>query len=169
MSLPPTSGELFSICIVWLHTMQLMRSISGLLSSLAVGLTSASPSAPAFRAGGVRSLDPCRASESNLHRATVKGKLHSRHSRVRENAEYGIGIEDFQTQISARRHDFRCACGLKIDGIARLLPRLDLALDSSASDVISLCDKAATEVFGELSKADFIGFLDENVAALVLV
>ena len=106
---------------------------------------------------------------SNLHRATVKSKLHSRHSRVRENAEYGIGIEDFQTQISARRHDFRGACGLKIDGITRLFPRLDGASGSFASDVISIRDKAAAELFGKLSKADFIGFLDKNFAALVLV
>jgi hypothetical protein len=30
MSLPSASGELFSSFIVWLHTMQLTRSISGL-------------------------------------------------------------------------------------------------------------------------------------------
>src|SRR6476660_2330503 len=83
--------------------------------------------------------------ESKLHRATVKGKLHSRQRRIRENAGYGVGIEDFQTQISARRHDFRCACRLKIDSIARLFPRLDGALGSFASDLISTRDKAATE------------------------
>jgi hypothetical protein len=76
----------------------------------------------------------------------VKGKLHSRQRRIRENAGYGVGIEDFQTQISACRHDFRCACGLKIEGIARFFPRLDGALGSFASDVISICDKAATEL-----------------------
>ena len=107
--------------------------------------------------------------ESKLHRATVKGKLHSRQRRIRENAGYGVGIEDFQTQISARRHDFRCACGLKIDGIARLFPRLDGALGSFASNLISIRNKAASELFGELSKADFIGFFDKNFAALVLV
>ena len=104
-----------------------------------------------------------------LHRATVKGKLHSCQRRIRENAGYGVGIEDFQTQISARRHDFRCACGLKIEGIARLLARLDGALGSFTSDVISIRDKATTELFGKLSKADFIGFFDKDFAALVLV
>jgi hypothetical protein len=99
----------------------------------------------------------------------VKGKLHSRQRRIRENAGYGVGIEDFQTQISACRHDFRCACGLKIEGIARFFPRLDGALGSFASDVISIGDKAATELFGKLSKADFIGFFDKDFAALVLV
>jgi len=98
----------------------------------------------------------------------VKGKLHSCQRRIRENAGYGVGIEDFQTQISARRHDFRCAYGLKIDGIARFFPRLDGALDRFASEVISIRDKAATEFFGKLSKADFIGFFDKDVAALVL-
>ena len=99
----------------------------------------------------------------------MKGKLHSRQRRIRENAGYGVGIEDFQTQFSARRHDFRCACGLKIDSIARLFPLLDGALGSFASDVISTRDKAAAELFGKLSKADFIGFFDKDFAALVLV
>jgi hypothetical protein len=42
-------------------------------------------------------------------------------------------------------------------------------LDSFASDVISIRDKAATELFGKLSKADFIGFFNKDFAALVLV
>ena len=105
--------------------------------------------------------------ESKLHRATVKAKLHSRQGGVRENAGYGVGIEDFETQIRARCHDFRCARGLKIDGIARLFPRLDGALDRFTSDVISIRDKAASELFGKLSKADFIGLFDKDLAALV--
>ena len=58
-----------------------------------------SPSGPALQAGG----------ERKLHRATVKGKLHSRQGWIRENAGYGVGIDDFQTQIGARRDDFRFA------------------------------------------------------------
>jgi hypothetical protein len=45
MSRPSASGELFSSFIVLLHTAQLMRSISGLLSSLPAVLTSPSLSA----------------------------------------------------------------------------------------------------------------------------
>jgi hypothetical protein len=97
----------------------------------------------------------------------VKGKLHSCHSRIRENAGYAVGIEDFQTQISAGRHDFRGTCGLKIDDVTRLFPRRDGASGSFASDVISIGDKAAAEFFGKLSEADFIAFFDEDFAALV--
>jgi hypothetical protein len=104
---------------------------------------------------------------TQLQRATVKGELHSRESRVRENAGYGVGIKDFQTQIGARRHDFRGACGLKIDGVAGLFPRRNSAALGFASDVISVCDKAATELFGKWSEADFIAFLYEHFAALV--
>jgi hypothetical protein len=102
-----------------------------------------------------------------LHRATVKDKLHSRQSRVRENAGYAVGIENFQTQINARRYDFRGAGGLKIDGITRLFPRLDGASFSFASDVIPIRDKAAAVLFGKWSKADFITFFDKDFAALV--
>ena len=97
----------------------------------------------------------------------MKGKLHSCHRRIRENAGYAVGIEDFQTQISAGRHDFRGTCGLKIDGVTRLFPRRDGASRSFASDVISICDKAAAELFGKLSKADFIAFFDKDLFALV--
>jgi hypothetical protein len=97
----------------------------------------------------------------------VKSKIHSCKSRIRENAGYAVGIEDFQTQISARRHDVRGTCGLKIDGVTRLFPRHDGASDRFASDVISICDKAAAELFGKLSKADFIAFFDKDFAALV--
>src|SRR5712672_2871353 len=45
MSFPSASGELFSSFIVSLHTTHLMRSISGLLSSLPAVLISSSPSA----------------------------------------------------------------------------------------------------------------------------
>jgi hypothetical protein len=102
-----------------------------------------------------------------LHRATVKGKVHSRQGRIRENAGYAVGIEDFQTQISTRRHDFRRTCGLKIDDVTCLFPRRDGASRSFASDVISICDKAAAELFGKLSEADFIAFLDKDFAALI--
>jgi hypothetical protein len=97
-------------------------------------------------------------SREQLHRATVEGKLHSGQIRIRENAVYGVGVEDFQTQIHACRHDFRGACGLKIDDIARFLPRLDGASGSFASDFISIRDKAAAKLLGKLSKADFIAF-----------
>jgi hypothetical protein len=99
--------------------------------------------------------------------ATVKGKLHSCESRVRENAGHAVGIEDFQTQISARRHDFRGTCGLKIDGVTSLFPRRDSAPLSFTSDVISICDKAATKLFGKLSEADLIAFFYKDFAALV--
>src|SRR5258707_13811573 len=52
MSLPSASGELFSSFIVSLHTTHLMRSISGLLSSLLAVLTSPSPSARSRPGGG---------------------------------------------------------------------------------------------------------------------
>src|ERR1700719_3968189 len=102
-----------------------------------------------------------------LHRATVKGKLHSCESRVRENAVHAVGIENFQTQISARRHDFRGACGLNIDRVAILFPRRDGASLSFTSDVISICNKAATELFGKWSEANFIAFFYKDFAALV--
>jgi hypothetical protein len=102
-----------------------------------------------------------------LHRATVKGKLHSCHSRIRENAGHPVGIEDFETQINACRHDFRGTCGLKIDSVTRLFPRPDVASSSFASDVISVRDKAAAELFGKLSKADFVAFFDKDLFALV--
>jgi hypothetical protein len=102
-----------------------------------------------------------------LQRATVKGKLHSRESRVRKNAGHAVGIEDFQTKISARRHDFRGACGMKIDGVTSLFPRCDSAPLSFTSDVISICDKAATKLFGKLSEADLVAFFYKDFAALV--
>ena len=118
----------------------------------------ASPSARAqlgggwLRSGAATAL-PLR---KQLHRATVKGELHSCESRIRENAGYAIGIEDFQTQISARRHDFRGTCGLKIDGVTSLFPRRDGALLGFTSDVISMCDKAATKLFGKLNDRLFL-------------
>src|ERR1700730_4814264 len=51
MSLPSASGELFTTFIVLLHKPQLMRLISGLLSSLPAVLTSPSPSAVRLVAG----------------------------------------------------------------------------------------------------------------------
>ena len=116
-----------------------------------------------------RVLNVRRASRTakQLQRAAVKGKLHSRESRVCENARHAVGIEDFQTQIIARRHDFRGACGLKIDGVASLFPRRDGAVLGFTSDVISVCDKAATELLGKWSEADFIAFFYKDFAALV--
>jgi hypothetical protein len=122
-----------------------------------------SPSAPVLQAGG--RLQSARRRE--LQRATVKSKLQSRHVRIRENAVYTIGIEDLQTQINTRHRDFRGAYGVKIDGIAGLFPRLDGASVCFASDFISLRDKAGAELFGKLSKADFIASFDKDFAALV--
>ena len=102
-----------------------------------------------------------------LQRATVERKLHSREIRIRENAVDAVGVEDFQTQIHAACHDFRRTCGLKIDDIARLLPRPDGASGSFASDVVSIRDKAAAKLFGKLSKADFVAFFDEYLVTLV--
>ena len=99
----------------------------------------------------------------------MKAKLHSSQRRIGENAGYGVGIEDFQTQISTCRHDFRGANGLKFDGITRLLLRLDGASDSLASDVIAIRDKAAAELIGKLRKADFIAIFGKDFAALVSV
>jgi hypothetical protein len=104
---------------------------------------------------------------SKSHRATVKGKIHSRKIWIRENAVYAVGVEDFQTRIHARRHDFWGACGVKIDGITRLLPWLDGASGSFAFDFISVSDEAAAKLFGRLSKADFIAFFDKDFVALV--
>ena len=58
-------------------------------------------------------------------------------------------------------------CGVKIDSVACLFPRHDGASSSFASDVISIRHKAAAELFGELSKADFIAFFDKDLFALV--
>jgi hypothetical protein len=113
------------------------------------------------------SLATALSSREQLHRATVKGKLHSCHSGIRENAGYAVGIEDFQTQVNARRHDFRSACGVKFDGVPRLFPGLDGTSRSFTSEVISICDKAAAEFFGKLSEGDFIAFFDKDLFALV--
>jgi hypothetical protein len=56
---------------------------------------------------------------------------------------------------------------MKIDGITRLFPRLDGASGDFASDLVSNRDKAATELFGKLSKIDLIALFDEDFAALV--
>jgi hypothetical protein len=105
--------------------------------------------------------------ESPLHRATVERKLHSRQIRIRENAVYAVGVEDFQTQIHAACHDFGGTSGLKIDEIAGLLPRPDRASGSFAFDLISVRDKAAAKLFGKLRKVDFVAFFDEYFIALV--
>jgi hypothetical protein len=85
--------------------------------------------------------------EGKSHRATVKGQLHSCHIRIGENAVYTVGVEDFQAQINARRHDFRGTRGPEVDGIACLFPRPDCAPASFASDFISIRDKAAAKLF----------------------
>jgi hypothetical protein len=102
-----------------------------------------------------------------LHRATVKGKLHPCHIRIRENAGDAVGIKDFETQIAACRHDFRGTCGPKIYGVTRLFPRRDGASGSFASDLISIGDKAVAKLFGRWSEGDFITFFDKDFAALV--
>jgi hypothetical protein len=62
---------------------------------------------------------------------------------------------------------FRGTCGLKIDGVTSLFPRRDGASLGFTSDVISMCDKAATKLFGKLSEADFIAVFYKDFAALV--
>ncbi len=56
---------------------------------------------------------------------------------------------------------------MKIDNITRLFLRLDGASGGFASDLISDRDKAATELFGKLSKIDLIAFFDKDFTALV--
>ena len=56
---------------------------------------------------------------------------------------------------------------MKIDGITRLFPRLDGASGGFASDLVSSCDKATTELLGKLSKIDLIALFDEDFTALV--
>jgi hypothetical protein len=92
--------------------------------------------------------------------------LHSLEIRILENSGHAVVIEDFYLQLNARRHDFRGARGMKIDGITRLFPRLDGA-SGFASDLVSSCDKATTELLEKLSKIDLIAFFDEDFTALV--
>jgi hypothetical protein len=106
-------------------------------------------------------------SRQQLHSATVESHLHSLEIRILENSGHAVVIEDFYLQLNARRHDFRVARGMKIDGITRLFPRLDGASGGFASDLVSNRDKAATELFGKLSKIDLIAFFDEDFTALV--
>jgi hypothetical protein len=108
-----------------------------------------------------------RCCERASHRAAIEGKFHSRQIWIRENAVYAVGVEDFQTQVHARCHDFRRTCGLKIDGITDLFSRLDDAPGRFALDFISIRDKAAAKFFGKLSKADFIALFDKYLVALV--
>jgi hypothetical protein len=103
----------------------------------------------------------------DLHRATVKSQLHSFHICIRENPVQAVVIDDFYTQVNARRHDFGGAGGLKIYGITRLLPRFDGASGGFASDLVSIRDKATAELFGKLSKTDLIALFNEDFAALV--
>jgi hypothetical protein len=56
---------------------------------------------------------------------------------------------------------------MKIDGVTGLLPRLDGASGGLAFDLVSGRDKAATELFGRLSKIDLIALFDEDFTALV--
>jgi hypothetical protein len=55
-------------------------------------------------------------------------------------------------QLNARRHDFRGARGMKINGITRLFPRLDGASGGFTSDLVSSRDKAATELFEKIQQ-----------------
>jgi hypothetical protein len=93
--------------------------------------------------------------------------LHSLEIRILENSGHAVVTEDFYLQLNARRHDFRGARGMKIDGITHLSPRLDGAPSGFASDLVSFGDKAAAELFGKLRKIDLIAFFDEDFAALV--
>src|SRR5262249_31809772 len=102
-----------------------------------------------------------------LHCAAVKSQLHSLHIRVREYSGHAVVIEDFYAQVNARRHDLRGAGGLKLDSITRLLSRPDVASAGFVSDLVSIRDKAAAELFGILSKTDLIALFDEDFAALV--
>jgi hypothetical protein len=56
---------------------------------------------------------------------------------------------------------------MKIEGIAHLFPRPNGASIGFASDLVSIGDKAAAELFGILSKTDLIAFFDEDLIALV--
>ena len=102
-----------------------------------------------------------------LHRATVEGELHSLKVWILENSRHAVVIEYFYLQMNARRHDFRGARRTKVDGVTSLFPRFDGASGGFAFDLVSDRDKAATELFGKLSKADLIAFLDEDFTALI--
>ena len=56
---------------------------------------------------------------------------------------------------------------MKIDGVTHLSPRLDSTSSGFASDLVSIGDKAAAELFGILSKTDLIAFFYEDLIALV--
>ena len=58
---------------------------------------------------------------------------------------------------------------MKIDGVTGLFSRLDGASGGFAFDLVSDRDKAATELFGKLSKIDLIALFDEDFTALVSV
>jgi hypothetical protein len=97
----------------------------------------------------------------------MEDHLHSLKIRILENSGYAIVIEDFYLQMNARRHDFRGARRMKIDGVTRLFPRLDGASGGFAFDLVSGRDKAATELFGKRSKIDLVALFDEDFTALV--
>ena len=97
----------------------------------------------------------------------MEGHLHALKIRILENSGYAVVIEDFYLQMNARRHDFRGARRMKIDGVTGLFPRLDGASGGFAFDLVSGRDKAATELFGKLSKIDLIALFDEDLTALV--
>jgi hypothetical protein len=106
-------------------------------------------------------------SREQSQRATVERQLHSRKGRVLENSDQAIVIEDFYCDLNARRHDFRGARGMKIDGVTHLFPRLNAASSGFASELVSIDDKAAAVLFRKFSKIDSIAFFDENFIALV--
>ena len=97
----------------------------------------------------------------------MEGHLHALKIRILENSGYAVVVEDFYFQMNARRHDFRGARRMKIDGVTGLFPRLDGASGGLAFDLVSGRDKAATELFGKLSKIDLIALFDEDFTALV--
>jgi hypothetical protein len=86
------SGELFSTFIVSLHTMQLMRLISGLVSSLPAVLTSPSPSVIA----GLRPDYRCADKVRRRMRRRVR-------SRVLTSARTATRTFDLQLAIAALR------------------------------------------------------------------
>ncbi len=97
----------------------------------------------------------------------MESHLHSLEIRIPENSGHAVVIADFYLQMNARRHDFRGARRMRVDGVTSLFPRLDVASGGFAFDLVSDRDNAATELFGKLSKTDLIAVFDEDFIAMV--
>ena len=106
-------------------------------------------------------------SRCESHFATIESHFHPAEIGIIENASHAVVIENFYFQLNALRHDFRGACGMKVDGITRFFSRLDGASRGFISDLVSVNDEAAAEFLGILGKIDLVAFLDEDFAALV--